>query len=205
MKVNYVCETCGKTGTRTYPNNKVPNHIFCSVPCQNEWQKTRQDIVEKNKSLEFRKKVSEGLKRRKRILGENYHSKETKKKIGEETIKHWKSYDTDKRNRVLSVLKQNAQNKRTYGPYDYAWKLLSKEIRKNNICHRCGKLESDEEHLALHHIIPVKAGGTREINNLVPLCHSCHSIVENQTKLIYRIVSDWNIVQLLVKERLHII
>ena len=106
MKVNFVCETCGRSGSRCYAQNQLPSHFFCSRECQNEWQKTREDIVAKNKDPEFRKKVSEGLKRRKKRLGDNYHSPETKKKIGRTTVEHWESYDDEKRqHQRLSVLK----------------------------------------------------------------------------------------------------
>ena len=55
MRVDYICESCGKAGHRSYAQGKVPSHFFCSVACQNKWQKTRQDIVAKNKDPEFRK------------------------------------------------------------------------------------------------------------------------------------------------------
>ncbi len=199
MRIDYVCEICGKTGHRNYAEGKVPSHFFCSVGCQNEWQKTRQDIVEKNKHPEFRKKVSEGLKRRKQILGDDYHSAETKRKIGEATKKHWEEYDDETREHMLNVLRDNATDKRTYGPYDYAWKQQSNEMCKKGICHRCGS----RENLNVHHIIPVKDGGTRDLKNLVVLCDSCHTIVEHQQKILYEIIPDWNVIQILVRERLH--
>jgi 5-methylcytosine-specific restriction endonuclease McrA len=199
MRVDYVCETCGKPGHRNYAQGKVPSHFFCSRECQNEWQKTRQDIVEKNKDSEFRKKVSEGLKRRHEELGDNYHSPETKKKIGEATKEHWEGYSEEKRQHMKAVLWNNAQKMRTYGPYDLDWKRLSHEVCSHSICHRCGS----HEHLALHHIIPVRAGGDRSPENLVPLCPGCHKVVETQERKIYDIIPDWNIVQLLVRERLH--
>lgn len=199
MVIHYKCEICGTPGKRVYPRDKVPKHFFCSRECQNEWQKTRQDIVEKNKDPEFRKKVSAGLKRRKQLLGEHYHSDATKKKIGAATVERWNSYDREKKQKMLDVLDQNAQERRTYGAYDYEWKQLSASIRKGNICHRCGS----SEHLAVHHIIPVSYGGDRSQKNLVPLCPGCHATVEAESKRVYEIIPDWKIVQLLVRERLH--
>ncbi len=201
MRVDYVCEICGKPGHRNYAQGKVPSHFFCSRECQNLWQKTREDIVLKNKDPEFRKKVSAGLKRRKSQLGENYHSSETKKKIGKATIEHWENYDDETRSHMLDVLRNNATAKRKYGPYDYAWHKLSKLMCRNGVCHRCGS----KKKLSVHHIIPTKAGGTRELNNLVVLCNSCHKVVEHQQKLLFDILGDWDIIQILVRERLHCI
>ena len=199
MRVDYTCETCGKRGHRIYATGQVPSHFFCSWECQNKWQKTREDIVLKNKDPEFRKKVSDGLKRRKQILGDCYHSPETKRKIGEATIEHWEGYDDETRSHMLRVLKENATAKRTYGPYDLAWKTLSRDMCRNGICHRCGS----RENLHVHHIIPVRCGGKREMRNLVVLCNSCHKVVEHQQKLLYGILPDWNVIQILVRERLH--
>ena len=199
MRVDYICENCGKPGHRNYPQGKVPSHFFCSRECQNEWQKTREDIVLKNKDPEFRKKVSEGLKRRKQLLGDNYHSPETKKKIGEMTKRHWNEYDDEKRERLQRILYQNSQALRTYGPYDLSWKKLRAKMCANGVCHRCGS----KENLQVHHIIPVKAGGTRELKNLVVLCSSCHKVVEHQQKKVFEILPDWNVVQILIRERLH--
>ncbi|MBQ1492169.1 MAG: HNH endonuclease [Blautia sp.] len=201
MRVDYECEICGKPGHRNYPQGKVPSYFFCSRECQNEWQKTQEDIVLRNKDPEFRKKVSAGLKHRKEVLGDDYHSPETKAKIGAATIEHWNNYDDETRNHMLDVLQENATVRRTYGPYDYAWKMLSKKMCGVGICHRCGS----RENLHVHHIIPTREGGTRDPKNLVVLCNSCHKIVEHQQRLTYGIIPDWDVIQLLVRERLHCI
>lgn len=200
MKVEYECATCGVRGTRRYARNRVTSQFFCSVPCQNEWQKSRKDLIEKNKDPEFRKKVSAGLRRRKEALGENYHSPETKAKIGAHTSCKWREYSDSKRQRLTNVLRQNAQAMRTYGPYDYHWQQLSQKLRKRGICRRCGS----RRNLIVHHIIPTKCGGERWGNNLAVLCRSCHPKVEAETKRVYELIGDWGISQLLIQERLHL-
>jgi 5-methylcytosine-specific restriction endonuclease McrA len=198
LKIHYVCEVCGKKDSRRYAINKVPSHFFCSNACQNKWQKTREDLVIKNKDPLFRIKVSAGLKHRKETLGSEYHSAETKKKIGEQTKIHWDQYDSEKRERLTRVLQNNALQMRTYGQYDYEWQKLSDIIKRGKRCHRCGKTDN----LCVHHIIPVSAGGTRSTNNLVTLCLSCHRTVENEGKKINEIIGDWEIIRLLITERL---
>lgn len=196
MRVDYICETCGKKGVRYYPKGKAPGHFFCSVPCQNEWQKTREDIVIKNKDPQFRKKVSEGLKKRKERLGDNYHSKEAKEKIGRATIQRWNSV----KYKVLPVLRKNAEKRKIHldNPYNFAWQNLSKKLRSERVCSRC----SSDKDLVLHHIIPASKGGKSHKDNAVVLCNHCHPIVEKQQRIIFGIVQDWEIAALLVKERL---
>lgn len=198
LRVSFNCEVCGEKKSRIYAANKKPKHFFCSVTCQNEWQKTREDIVMKNKDPVFRNKVSEGLKRRKQLLGDEYHSQETKQKIGAATIQHWESYDAVKRDYLTCILRNNAIKKRTFGDYDNDWHILSDAIRKGQVCHRCGKADN----ICVHHIIPVSSGGSRSQYNLVPLCSSCHKIVENEGKKINELINDWEIVRLLLRERL---
>lgn len=198
MVIHYECEICGKLGRRVYPNDKVPAHFFCSIECQNQWQKTREDIVQKNKDPEFRKKVSAGLKRRKEVLGDDYHSAETKKKIGRATLERWDNYDEETRQKLLDTLNGNALAMRRYGPYDMDWKRISASLRENAVCQRCGNSGT----LAVHHIIPVASGGNRSRKNLVVLCPGCHAVVESAERRVFEIIPDWNIVQSLVRERL---
>ena len=43
------------------------------------------------------------------------------------------------------------------------------------ICQKCFKYSKGN--IVLHHIRPVKCGGSDEDYNLIPLCTSCHKIV----------------------------
>lgn len=198
MIIEFNCETCGKAVRRSYSQNSIPKHFFCSRACQNVWQKTRQDIVEKNKDPEFRKKVSAGLKRRKQILKEDYHSPETKKKIGLATREHWESYTDDKKERLIKVLRNNGASKRTCGTYDTEWHKLSEELRDGAVCSRCGSTD----YLHVHHIIPAKKGGSRDRSNLVVLCSRCHRIVESAQYELFNLLEDWELIRRIVKGRL---
>lgn len=44
-------------------------------------------------------------------------------------------------------------------------------------CYKCGS----NDNIQLHHIIPIKSGGTNGKWNLMPLCGSCHRTVESYT------------------------
>ena len=54
--------------------------------------------------------------------------------------------------------------------------------RDNNECVLCLK---KDEHLQIHHILPVSNGGQDEIENLVSLCHSCHVNVHRKGVMEY--------------------
>lgn len=60
-----------------------------------------------------------------------------------------------------------------------SWRSISERVREEeNGCRVCG----DAENLHVHHIIPVMSGGTNDDWNLMPLCDSCHPIVEWHTR-----------------------
>lgn len=44
------------------------------------------------------------------------------------------------------------------------------EHNLGKVCYNCGSTENVE----LHHIVPLKCGGTNSISNIAVLCHRCH-------------------------------
>ena len=44
-----------------------------------------------------------------------------------------------------------------------------------NVCYNCGSTECTE----LHHVVPLKLGGTNNISNIVVLCSRCHKAAHN--------------------------
>jgi len=57
-------------------------------------------------------------------------------------------------------------------------KVEAKE-RDDNTCQMCGASECK---LDSHHIVPIMAGGTNGFWNLITLCESCHTAVEQHTR-----------------------
>lgn len=65
--------------------------------------------------------------------------------------------------------------------YPENWDEIRREVLEQHMhrcvnCHRVGDLDT----LEVHHIVPVGAGGSHRISNLVPLCHECHQAVHDQ-------------------------
>ena len=60
--------------------------------------------------------------------------------------------------------------------YGRAWKRIrDRYVQEHPFCERCfeeGRMTPVEE---VHHIIPVKEGGTHAKENLMSLCKSCHN------------------------------
>ena len=55
--------------------------------------------------------------------------------------------------------------------YGRAWRRISHYIlRRWPFCQRCGAPATDVDHIR-----PLRSGGTHDLANLQPLCHSCHS------------------------------
>jgi len=70
------------------------------------------------------------------------------------------------------------QNAKRYNEELYKtqkWKMLRKEILKNNYCFKCGI----DKNLQVHHIVRPKGNEILffDINNLVPVCKDCHRII----------------------------
>ena len=50
------------------------------------------------------------------------------------------------------------------------WKATKAELSLGNTCYNCGNTEGIE----LHHIVPLRLGGTNKLSNIAVLCHKCH-------------------------------
>lgn len=59
--------------------------------------------------------------------------------------------------------------------YGRRWREIREEYRSEHpLCEMCLKAGRYVPMDEVHHIIPVRAGGTNDKNNLMSLCHSCH-------------------------------
>lgn len=67
---------------------------------------------------------------------------------------------------------------------DESWDDIA-EGERAEACYCCGATETaDGKALAVHHIVPIMAGGCNEPELLMTLCPSCHRTVEAYTKTI---------------------
>jgi len=60
--------------------------------------------------------------------------------------------------------------------YNSRWKKIRKKfLMINPICKSCYNKNKITPAVDVHHIITLRDGGTNDFDNLMPLCHSCHS------------------------------
>jgi 5-methylcytosine-specific restriction endonuclease McrA len=72
--------------------------------------------------------------------------------------------------------KHPSKNTRVKGAYDYQWqKVRAEAIRLQPYCSFCGTGND----LTGDHIVPLKEGGTNDIDNVRVLCRSCNTRREN--------------------------
>jgi len=60
--------------------------------------------------------------------------------------------------------------------YDWNWrKLRSLVLAREPLCRECARRGKIVAATEVDHIVPLSRGGTNELDNLQPLCKSCHS------------------------------
>ncbi len=69
-------------------------------------------------------------------------------------------------------IEANRRAKEVWRDYGSQWRFIRARVLKAEpICRICNDAQATE----VDHIKPLKEGGTHDINNLRPLCKSCHS------------------------------
>jgi 5-methylcytosine-specific restriction protein A len=73
-----------------------------------------------------------------------------------------------KHSREIEQKRREKEHWRDYGP---EWRIIRKKIlRAEPNCRNCGQPATEVDHIK-----PLKEGGTHDLENLRPLCKSCHS------------------------------
>lgn len=173
--------TCMKCGSEFI--HSVANRKYCSRECYlkngnlaknlGDWT-TPEKIAIRNKDRDFRQKVSNGVKK--------YHKKNPVK------LQRW----------FIDTYGENYKPKSSYYIPGVEWRKNQKIINAKNICQRCG----NPDNLNVHHIIPYSISKDNSPSNLVPLCKSCHRIVESNNTKIKNIIGDWFVLKALYKNHL---
>jgi 5-methylcytosine-specific restriction protein A len=63
--------------------------------------------------------------------------------------------------------------------YDHKWRMTrARFLRMHPLCEQCAEHEATD----VHHIVPKDEGGSDAWDNLVALCHGCHSRVTARSR-----------------------
>jgi len=174
-----VCEWCGDTFERK-PYHPDVEHQFCSAQCCGNWKS--ENIV--GKSHPLRNRIVLSCEQ----CGEEFDVIEsrasTARFCSQDCLGQWRSENAtgqDNPNwkggsRLTSALRKQLA--------DCSWESIAETVRDetNHLCEMCGQEERFDGSLDVHHIIPLKAGGTNDRYNLIALCSECHIRVERNTE-----------------------
>jgi len=71
--------------------------------------------------------------------------------------------------------------------YDKRWQAIRRSyLKRHPLCVECAKGNKVVRAEDVHHIISLADGGTHEDENLMALCHSCHSKITKRYKPEYK-------------------
>jgi len=180
------CENCGKEKRTTSYRARINEHHFCDAECKGEWQSenhTKEDHPRWNRESY----VCE-------VCGDEYkvplHKKENTK---------WCSEECQIQGLANRAARRTGSDHPTWkgGSSAYhgvrrclaerGWEYIADDYREKvgRECEWCGTRRQSSRALDVHHIVPIRSGGTHDEENLMALCRSCHSKIEKFTKRLF--------------------
>jgi hypothetical protein len=108
----------------------------------------------------------------------------------EELLKHATIFYNRQIRNIERHLHELQSGGEVFDIYSSEWDNISIKVRERDgfQCRRCGitddELKLYDSHLAVHHIVPRKEGGSNWHSNLITLCISCHREVEGHPELL---------------------
>lgn len=149
-------------------------HRFCSPKCQNkQWQKDNPELQRKIWRDAYWKNREEKLA----------YVKEYFKDNPEVNKKATKKYSLTLKGKLVNRKKVKAYRARRLGATGSHTheEFLGLILRFDNYCPACGSKFATVD-FTEDHIVPLSCGGSDNISNIQPLCHSCNSRKRNRTK-----------------------
>lgn len=83
---------------------------------------------------------------------------------------------------LLQLLKKTGLDRKPLNYHDPAWQAISKRVKRRDgfRCRQCGSSGL----LDVHHITPLRVGGTNNPANLKTLCRRCHGLRHHELKKV---------------------
>lgn len=115
----------------------------------------------------YRKENSEKL----RVMGQSYYRR-NKARLNE-VARQWRRNNPEHHRQLWHAYR--ARRKNAPGAHTLAeWRKLRRWF--GNVCVCCGA----HENLTVDHVVPLSKGGSNDVSNLQPLCHSCNCSKQDQ-------------------------
>lgn len=128
----------------------------------------REDLVKMNKSEWHRELVADFNTNVRKPKG--YFTEEVRERLSKKISKRNKEIGLFKGERNPWKSIEGSPIKRKYLNIRLRQSILE---RDNNVCQDCNK---KFKRLEVHHIIPLRKGGTNDLDNLITLCRKCHML-----------------------------
>lgn len=191
-KIETECDQCGDPITRVRANYEEHDNHFCGHDCQVEWQRgpqpeTPHDCPSCSESFPTKHgvKIHHYHKHDESIADEATVTKDCQNcgepfEFRESQLDHrtprFCSHECfyDYGNGGVGV----ERIRRIFTPHARCWNDVADDYREDHdVCEICGN-EPEGRGLDVHHIVPIRYGGTHFNANLVAVCRSCHSKAE---------------------------
>ena len=180
------CSHCGTEKTTHPYRAKEQEHHFCDFQCKGEWQSDNRSGEQHPNWNPYHTECE--------ICGTSYtvvqSSAETTRFCSNEcqmkalSKLHRGKIGSDHQNWRGGVSTYIAL-RRCLGPR--CWQYIAEQYRESVgcLCEWCGSPSPGDRSLDVHHIVPMRTGGTHHTDNLMALCRSCHSTIERFTDRLF--------------------
>lgn len=180
------CANCGAEKRTTSYRARTNDHHFCDAECKGEWQsenRAGEDHPRWNPATnicevcETEYTVPQHEADTTRYCSQDCHLQA----LAEENTRRTGPDHPSWRGGVSTYLAV----RRSLG--ERSWARIADEYREKlgNECEWCGSPPPSSRALDVHHIVPIRTGGTHHDDNLLALCRSCHSTVERFTASLF--------------------
>lgn len=195
-----VCDTCGAEGTRRQSQIRSQDAVYCSIDCRAEAQQDRVQCVCDECGTEFEKTSHFSQRSLKDFCSRAcYHASrgeiielecerceatfEREESLVGRHQSEYCSQDCYHRSRSGGLGVTTEAIRHSLSPK--SWQEIAARTRRRSggACEMCGApREALERELDVHHIVPIRCGGTHHPDNLMALCPPCHQTTELYTR-----------------------
>lgn len=165
--IHSYCRSCdGKRGGEAIRLSRIENAA--------QWNKNHPEEA-RNHRRKWRKNNPDKAREATRRWEEEHPTSYFTPEYNRTRYQRWKNEQPESYRARNKAVKANRRARKAHAPGSYTqtqWLLLKSQY--NYTCLRCSRSEPEIK-LTPDHIVPLSRGGSNDISNIQPLCHSCNS------------------------------